>query len=262
MKKLKSVFWSMIIIACLGAVLYSSFTLYSIYNDYKIAEDEYDRLKEIAQTNEDMPDDADTKELISPSDEDSDFSDYQSPINFDQLMTINPDIIGWIVIEDTDIDYPILQAEDNSFYLKTTVEGVASSSGAIFMDYRNSSDFSDNNSIIYGHKMRNGTMFQDLSEYKSQNFFNEHPYYTIYTPECEYRCEVFAAYVTSSVSEAYVLDFSSADNFVQYLNTAISKSLIKTGTILYGTDRIVTLSTCDYTYNNARMVVHARITLI
>lgn len=262
MKKLKSAFWSMIIIACLGAVLYSSFTLYSIYNDYKIAEDEYDRLKEIAHTDEDTPDDSDTKGLTSPRDVASDFSDYQSPINFDELMTINTDIIGWIVIEDTSIDYPILQADDNSHYLKTTFEGASSSSGAIFMDYRNNSDFSDSNSIIYGHKMRNGTMFQDLSEYKSQDFFNEHPTFIIYTPECEYRCEVFAAYVTSAVSEAYVLDFSSADSFVQYLNTAISKSLIKTGTIVYSTDRIVTLSTCDYTYNNARMVVHARMVAI
>ena len=105
-------------------------------------------------------------------------------------------------------------------------------------------------------------MFQGLSEYKSQDFWNEHPAFTIYTPDAGYRCEVFAAYVTLPVSETYVLDYNSKDNFIAYLNHAITNSLIHTGTVLYSTDHVVTLSTCDYSFNNARMVVHGRMEVL
>lgn len=182
---------------------------------------------------------------------------YVCPIDFDALHEINRDIVGWIIVDGTTINYPIVQGRDNDTYLNTLFTGEYNPSGAIFMDYRNAPDFTDCNTIIYGHKMKNNTMFQGLSEYKSQDFWEQYPAITIYTPQQEYRCEVFAAYVTSAVSDAYVLNYDNNGDFVQYLKTAISRSQIMTGAVLHSTDRIVTLSTCDYSFNNARMVVHA-----
>lgn len=257
MKHGKSIMWGLVALLCVCVVLYALCSIFMQYQEYKAAGDEYDELAELAHKNGDDAAPAASELEADAAAEGGDAPPYESPIDFDALHEINPAIVGWIVIEGTNIDYPIVQGEDNSHYLNFTYTGAANSSGAIFMDYRNAANFTDQNTIIYGHKMNNATMFHDLSEYKSQNFFEAHPAFIIYTPDSEYRCEVFAAYVTSPVSETYVLDFDGAASFVQYMNIAIGRSLIQTGTILYSTDRIVTLSTCDYSYDNARMVVHA-----
>ena len=245
MKKSKSIILGSLILLCIGVILFSLYNILLQYHQYKTADDEYEQLSQIAHRNDD--------EEKSPDQE-----SYISPIDFEALWEINPDIIGWIVVEGTSIDYPIVQGSDNEVYLSVTYTGVKNSSGAIFLDCRNSPDFTDWNSVIYGHKMKNGTMFANLSEYKSQSFYEAHPFFTIYTSDSEYQCEVFAAYVTPSVSEAYTLDFASVDTFTQYLEMATSSSLITAGLTPNALDRIVTLSTCDYTYDDARMVVHAR----
>lgn len=258
MKHGKSIMWGLVALLCLCVILYASCNIFMQYQEYKAAVDEYDELTEIAYQNAKGGAAPDTDEQdANAANGRGDVPPYESPIDFETLREINPAIVGWIVVEGTSINYPILQGEDNSHYLNFTYTGAANSSGAIFMDYRNAASFTAQNTIIYGHKMNNATMFHDLSEYKSQTFYEAHPAFTIFTPDQEYRCEVFAAYVTSPISETYVLDFDDKASFVQYLNIAIDRSVIQTGTVLYSTDRIVTLSTCDYTFDDARMVVHA-----
>lgn len=242
--------WRIIALLCVCIILYAVSTIFSHYQEYKTAGNEYEQLATIAHSC-----DIDNNNEAAQAEQ----AKYISPIDFDALRKINPDIVGWIVVDGTTIDYPIVQGQNNSTYLNTLFTGGYNPSGAIFMDYRNASGFTDFNTIIYGHKMKNNTMFQGLSEYKSQTFCEQYPAFTIYTPEQEYRCEVFSAYVTPAVSEAYILDFENKADYVQYLNTAISRSLLLSGTILSSTDSIVTLSTCDYSYNNARMVVHAKL---
>lgn len=249
MKGKKSILWELSVLLCVCVIAYALYSILMKYQEYKTAGVEYDELAEIAYQSDSTADPADVEQDNAGSTTvTTDIpAVYESPIDFAALQEINPDVIGWIVMDGTNIDYPIVQGRDNDSYLTTTYTGKANSSGAIFMDYRNMPDFTDANTIVYGHKMKNRTMFHDLSEYKSQEFFEDHPAFRIYTPNGEYRCEVFAAYVTSAVSESYALDFDGKANFVQYLNMAIEHSLIKTGTTLYSTDKIVTLSTCDYT---------------
>jgi len=240
----RKILWSILLLISVCVFLFAAYQLISQYMTYRAAENEYESLAGIAYI-----EDGETENG----------ADYQSPIDFAALAAINPDIIGWIVIDGTNIDYPIVQGSDNDAYLHKTFSGERNSSGSIFLDCRNAPDFSDRNSIVYGHKMKNGSMFAGLTEYKEQGFYEQHPAFTLYTPDAEYRCEVFAAYVTSGVSETYTLDFIGDMDFTGYINEAVSRSLVKTGVTPAAKDRIVTLSTCDYTYGNARMVVHARL---
>lgn len=253
---IKTAAWTLaaVLFACI--IIYAAYNIIVLYREYEVASNEYEGLSALAHGGDTS---SPGNSSASVPLESNAVEPYHCPIDFAALREVNPDIVAWIVVDGTTIDYPIVQGPDNATYLNTTFSGTYNPSGAIFMDYRNAPDFSDANTIIYGHKMRNDTMFQGLSEYKSQDFWNEHPAFTIYTPDVGYRCEVFAAYVTQPVSETYVLDYNTKDNFVVYLTHAVSNSLIQTGTVLYSADRIVTLSTCDYSFNNARMVVHARL---
>ena len=244
-KKKRKILWSILLLISVCVFLFAAYQLISQYMTYRAAETEYESLTGIA--------------YIPDGETENGADGYKSPIDFAALAAINPDIIGWIVIDGTNIDYPIVQGSDNDAYLHKTFSGERNSSGTIFLDCRNAPDFSDRNSIVYGHKMKNGSMFAGLTEYKDQGFYEQHPAFTIYTPEVEYKCEVFAAYVTSGVSATYTLDFSGDMDFTGYINDAVSRSLIQTGVTPAAKDRIVTLSTCDYTYDNARMVVHARL---
>lgn len=251
MNSKKKCFYSVIATLCVCIIVYSIFNIYIQYQAYKTAGAEYGGLAELAY--------GDGSTVLEENAGAGTNEPYTSPIDFAALWKINPDVVGWIVVDGTTIDYPVVQGRNNDTYLNTTFSGISNASGAIFLDYRNAPDFTDKNSIIYGHKMKNNTMFQGLSEYKSQDFLEQYPAFILYTPIQEYRCEVFAAYVTPSVSETYVLEFDTKTRFVQYLNTAINRSLVKTGTELYSNDRVVTLSTCDYSFSNARMVIHAKL---
>jgi len=226
--------WIMIIL-CICLMLISGYQLINQYLLYKVAVDEYKDLSAIA------------------------YDDVgEADVNFPALQQVNMDGLAWITIEDTNIDYPIVQGEDNDYYLHHTFNGTESSSGAIFMECSNSPDFSDQNTIIYGHNMKNGSMFRDLSNYKDQSFYDEHPTFTIYTPTSTYTCEVIAAFVCNPDSDIYTISFEDSALFLSLQNSARASSLIQTAGVASEDAKIVTLSTCDYTYSDARMVVMAQ----
>ncbi|BBH24940.1 SrtB family sortase [Paenibacillus baekrokdamisoli] len=178
---------------------------------------------------------------------------------FAQLKEINEDIVGWIQIPDTEIDYPIVQGEDNEYYLKHTFEKIKNVSGAIFMDYRNDPELQDANTIVYGHHMKNGTMFKALQNYKDLDFFNKHRIIMYDTPTGHYEWEVFSVYVTST--EFYYIQptFKTNEQYATFLNKIHSKSMHPSEITLVDQDRILTLSTCSYEFDNARLVIHARL---
>jgi len=98
-------------------------------------------------------------------------------VDFDELKKINSNVVGWIVIEDTQVNYPIVQGKDNSYYLNHSFDKSWNSLGSIFMDYRSSNDFSDYNTFIYGHHTKNGSMFGELYKYMDATFYKEHPFF-------------------------------------------------------------------------------------
>ncbi|MCL1990042.1 MAG: class B sortase [Defluviitaleaceae bacterium] len=182
-----------------------------------------------------------------------------SEIDFEGLRLINAAIVGWIQMPGTNIDHPIVQGEDNVRYLTTTFKGESNPSGAIFMDARNQSDFSDHQTIIYGHHMLNGTMFSDLIRFQDQAFFDQYPVFTIHTPEGVRHYEIFSAYLAWAYSDTYLDAFATGDRFAEYLHYITGLSMIQTGIVPLPTDQIVSLSTCEYVFEDARMIVHGRL---
>lgn len=180
-------------------------------------------------------------------------------IDFDALHEINPDIIGWIYIEGTKIDYPILQTDDNDFYLHHDYMGKSSANGSIFADFRNEAPFSDRNTVLYGHNMKNGQMFHDLLAYQQQSFFDEHPVAHIYTPEGEYQIAFLCGTTENGAQEFVSFDFTTDEDFVDYVNAFRRRSTFQSDVVLEDDDRIVTLSTCSYVRDNARFALIGRI---
>lgn len=171
----------------------------------------------------------------------------QAPIrvDFDILRAQNPDIIGWIYSPDTPINYPIAQSEDNDYYLRRLTDGTRNTAGTIFVDFRNSADFSDRNTLVYGHSMKNDTMFGTLSEYDSQSYYESHRTLWLLTPEQSWKLEPIAGFVTRADSDSYTL-FESREELVGYLEEALTRSGFESEVDPEQTERIVTLSTCTY----------------
>lgn len=182
-------------------------------------------------------------------------------VDFEGLQEINPEIFGWILIEDTKINYPILQGENNQYYLTHAYDHQVSSYGSIFLDESNSPDLSDRHSILYGHNMKNKAMFGDLSKYKEQEFADAHPTITILFPDKTQTYTIFSAYTAHVLDEVYHLEFESDAQFQTMLDEMVSKSLIDSEITPTSQDRILTLSTCTPAGDvNHRFVVNAVLT--
>lgn len=175
-------------------------------------------------------------------------------IDFVALKEKYKDAVGWIFSKNGVINYPVVQGSDNSYYLNRLPSGKKNINGSIFMDYRSKSDFSGANTIIYGHSMDNGSMFRTLLNYKKQSYYDKYPEMYIFTPEGKYRLVIFAAYETKSDDMAYGKIYGES-GFTKYVSHALSKSKIKTDVEVEVGDRLVTLSTCAYSSNDARFIV-------
>ncbi|QJD87036.1 class B sortase [Cohnella herbarum] len=176
---------------------------------------------------------------------------------FADLVKLNEDIVGWVKIDETRIDYPVVQAEDNDFYLSNDVNRKSNVAGSIFMDYRNKVGEANRNTILYGHDMKNKTMFAGLIDYESRwNFENKAliEFDTIYG---DAKWVIFSAYTTDSSFDYIKTEFGSDEEFQVFLDTVQAKSLHASDVKVTAKDTILTLSTCSSAYEDARFVVHA-----
>ena len=189
----------------------------------------------------------------------SDSNPVPIKVDFAALQKKNPDIIGWLYCEGTVINYPVVQGKDNSYYLKHMYDGAKNSSGTLFIDYRNAKGFLDENTVIYGHHMRNGSMFASLVNYRSQAYYDKHPVLYLLTPETNYRIELFSGYICASTASAFQRQIQAESDFSAYLLNSLKKSNFKSSVSVSPADRILTLSTCTYEYENARYVVQGKI---
>lgn len=168
-------------------------------------------------------------------------------VDFDELKKINSDIVGWIVIEDTQINYPIVQGNDNTFYLNHSHDKSWNSYGSIFMDYESFSDFSSYNTFIYGHHTKNGSMFGELYKYMNVEFYENHNTFYLYTPTGNYEAQIFSAYVDSTTSDSYNQFFSTEKEYEEYIKMVKSKSNYKTDVNVNSSkDNIITLYSCSH----------------
>ena len=178
-------------------------------------------------------------------------------MDFSALRQQNPDVLGWILIPGTRVSYPVVQGTDNSYYLDHTWRGGKNSVGAIFMECRNSSDLSDFNTIIYGHRMNNRSMFGTLSQYKSRSYWQAHPYVYLTDDSGTHRYEIFAAGEVSVDSDVYRLGLRSDSSRQSFLDSCLSLSALNTGVTPHVYDKVLTLSTCTGNGHATRWVVQA-----
>ena len=188
-----------------------------------------------------------------------------SPLDEARDMTGNSDIVGFLFVEGTNITNVILQGEDNYFYLHRDMYGNHNVNGSVFMDFRNAPDFTDPNTILYGHNMNNGTMFHNVRFYMQQEFFQEHPLIKVFTDERLFVYEIFSAFSTR-VDRAYRMDFDyiqvqfeQDEDFDNLVDEMARRSVLYTGVTASGEDRILVLSTCTNVNRNTRYVVVARL---
>lgn len=174
-----------------------------------------------------------------------------------ELLRINSDYKFWITINETNVDYPVVQTDNNDYYLDHNFTGEDSKAGTIFVDYRN--DISeDKNIVIYGHFMKNRTMFSDIAQYKKEDFFNDKSkYISIMVGNKEYKYEVFSAYPIRANEIVIPLDFENDIEYLRYLEGLVDLSLQKKD-VNFDTDKkMITLVTCSYEWDDTRTLVHA-----
>ncbi|MCD7708653.1 MAG: class B sortase [Clostridiales bacterium] len=184
------------------------------------------------------------------------------PIDFDALWEENPDIYAWIVVPGTSIDYPILRRDDDdSYYLSHGVDGEEAVEGAIYTESYNSMDFTDPNTVVYGHNMKNGSMFRTLHNFEDKDFFDENRDVTIYLPDEILHYRIFAAYVTDNLHILLNNDFSDPDAYQSYLDNIFamdsSSAFVDTDMEVSAEDKILTLSTCNAGISTQRYLVQA-----
>lgn len=179
-------------------------------------------------------------------------------IDFSGLKAENPDTVGWIEIPDTDISYPVVQAKDNDKYLTHSFNGEKNSSGAIFLDAESQSDMMGMHTIIYGHHMRDGSMFAQLVNFKDADFFAAHDGIVLYTPERTLRLTVIAAYAQKADNTLRQFHFADAEELSGFIQERAALSAnVREGVDLSQATRLYSFVTCSYESSDVRTVVHA-----
>ena len=255
---MKKVILTIVIVLLLGVFAFSAWQVVDILGEYREGEQAYQELEQFisipasSQKEDPVPAETEVGTLeTQPEESDSPFP----KVDFDALKAINEDVVGWIYIPDTNVNYPILQGDNDDQYLYHLLTGEYNSSGSIFLDADVQADFSGQNSPIYGHNMKNDTMFADVVHYKKQEFFDAHPTVLLMTPEKNYTVHLFSGYVTDSWGSAWDTAFTET-GFAQWLDEIQRKSYFTSDVLPHVSDRIVTLSTCSYETGDSRFVVH------
>ena len=176
-------------------------------------------------------------------------------VDFAALGDVNEDIVAWLYGEGTVLNYPVVKGEDNSYYLSHLFDGSDNASGCLFLDSRNSSDFSDDNTIIYGHNMKNGTMFAFINQYQEQSYYDQHPSMFLLTPNGNFEVHLFAGFLEDVNGNAWQRAFQNENEKIKWLEEARNASTFVSDTIPSKEDKIVTFSTCSNASEDVRYVL-------
>lgn len=249
------------LVICVGVLVFSLWQLSGIYLEYKKGSDEYEEL--LQYVNEELPEDA-YGEVTDPSSAEDEAAEDEMEeeerlkrVSFEELKAINEEIIGWIEIPGTGISYPLMYTGDNVYYLNHTFSGNVNSAGSIFMETLNDPKFADLHTIIYGHNMKNGSMFAALKNYASPSYLVAHPTIYIDLEDGTHAYQIFSCYETPAESDSYTIGFVQDEQYETFLQTLKERSAYDTGVEVSVTDSIISLSTCTKSGEN-RFLVHAK----
>ena len=233
---------NIILVIAIVVFVVSAYKLYGIFSEYNKGDKEYQKIQD----------------LVINTDKKDDTKEETFSVDFEKLLEMNSDVVGWIRFDEPlEINYPVVQGRDNEEYLKRTFEANTNKLGTLFVDVNNPGDFSGRNTFIYGHNMKNGSMFAQLLKYKDDSFYKEHPYFYIYTPDGKVRTyEIFSAGVVKDTSDSYIMDYADDAAFQTYIDYIKQQSAYPTSAEVTTASKIVSLSTCTNVRDDERFLVH------
>lgn len=218
--------------------IYSGYQVYMLHRVSKKSLDTYSKLEAYVYDSED-----ENKKEELPQ------------IDFAALGDVNEDIVAWLYCEGTVLNYPVVQGKDNAYYLNHLFDGSENASGCLFLDSRNSRDFSDDNMIVYGHNMKNGTMFASLNQYQEQSYYEQHPSVFLLTPDGNFEVHLFAGFLEDIHGDAWQTAFEDENEKAEWLDKVQKKSTFISDTIPSKEDSIITFSTCSNRDDQVRYVL-------
>lgn len=221
----------------IAVMLFSLYKIGTMIYGYYQGSSQYEEVQEIAKTKEKK----------------------EEGIDFDALKKKNEDVKAWIFLKGTEIDYPVLQTTNNDYYLYHMFNGKENGAGSIFVDYRNQNPFEDFNTVLHGHRMKDGTMFKPLVNYSDPEFYKKHKSIEITTPNQKYQCKIFAAATIPADSDLYQFEFYSDDDRVYYLNRLAAVNEMTTDVEVDADDKIVMMSTCTAQLDDNRYCVFGKL---
>lgn len=246
-----------ILVICGIICVFSAYKLISIEQNYKKGEKLYEKVTEQVVENKIPPYEISVTKAPENGEVDSS-SVLDISVNFKALKKINPDILGWLYLPYGSISYPLLQAEDNETYLHQAYDKSASSFGSIFMDCRNTKNFSDKHTIIYGHNMKNGSMFGTLKQFCDKTFYKKNKFFFVLTPKVIYTYKVFSYHVADAKGKVYEVHYSDDTQYRDFIDLATKSSYLDTKVKVSTENQVLTLSTCT-SAEDERFVVHAKL---
>ena len=264
-KKLRFRKWVIVVFLLffLSIFAFSAYQVYAWYNDNKEIENIADDV--VKETKVKEKEDTENTENINPPDNrDNDYWNYIKmsllEVDFNELLAKNPDTVGWIQVKGTNINYPIVQTTDNSYYLNHAFDKTSNDAGWVFMDYRNDAVNFNQNTIIYAHSRYNGTMFGSLKNILNSSWYTNKDNHIIRlsTPTENTMWQVFSVYTIPKESYYITPSFNTVDSYSEFLNTIKGRSEVEFSAEVNTNDKILTLSTCKDNFGN-RVVMHAKL---
>ena len=252
--------WQIILGISVLVMVVSGVRIYQLSREYSEGIEEYQELEQyVTIAKEPVAETADdTQEEAAGSEEATTESKIAVNVEVDYagLIGINKDFAGWLYYEPLELSYPIVRGNDNDYYTHYTFENTKNSSGAIFMDFLNKVDLTDYNTIIYGHNMRNGTMFGSLKKLlNDEEMIANNPYFYILTEDKTLQYQIFACYITKEDSDTYQI-IRNEEEQKTYLDFIASQTELLDNVEVTQQDRVVTLSTCNGLHSTNRTIIH------
>ena len=267
----KSLFY-LVLTLLLGIFAYGGYRLYGIYQVYDQAEEVYDEIVDlVVEIRPTVPTEAVTENTESAETTESQHATdpaepkeaitYDIPVpisvDFDRLLQINTDIVGWLYCEGTSINYPVVQGETNKTYLRHQYDGKYNYAGSIFLDYRCASDLTDDYTLIYGHNMSSDTMFHSLDHFRKESYLLKHPRLFYFTPSGQNYCfEVICSNLTNYKDDLRLFELRDDERQLELIR---SKAMADSGIEVSYDDSLVLLATCAYDYKNARCTLLCKV---
>ncbi len=239
----------LLMVCCLLAAMISGYFIVQQTREYKEGNTAYQSVRDLARH---------FGQPVLPQPDSREDTPFVSEIDFESLLSVNGDTVAWLQAENTLIDYPVVQGQDNSHYLGHLFTGERNKLGTLFLDHRNKL-FQDPVSVIYGHNMRDKSMLTSIARYVDQEYYDQHPVMTLYLPGETYSVEIIAGITVSGSSDILRFHFDDEADFLDYVQTLRKQSDFVSPVEPGPSDRVLALVTCTYSFQNARYILFGKL---